>query len=291
MDAQPKRTGGHRDASCEDVEAGFDVTGGAGRCVVVSRCAPLDQAIGPNWRPVPSSAENGRDSLPGSSRGKDDSPIPRTRCGLHPFESQCEPQWRKHINRDAERMDYARGGAVQDRLGPSVVHSRPAVRWLTAALVRGREGASGLHQYPCRLRTRRNRRTPGGNTWSWTPGHQDPVTRISWETLTHIQVVRVNWGDHACVTLFSPTARFCGTWFEIAINTLIRLGDVDPQVGQRAVEAVEEVVRASPRTPSPVRLPVWARERTNSHSLGCRSVGGTFSVHERTTPRFASINC
>jgi hypothetical protein len=51
------------------------------------------------------------------------------------------------------------------------------------------------------------------------------------------------------VTLFPPTAHFCGTWFEIAINTLIRLGDVDPQVGQRAVEAVEEVVRALPEDP------------------------------------------
>jgi hypothetical protein len=42
--------------------------------------------------------------------------------------------------------------------------------------------------------------------------------------LTHIQVVRVNCGDHACVTLFNPTAHFCGHWFLTAINNHLAAG-------------------------------------------------------------------
>jgi hypothetical protein len=60
---------------------------------------------------------------------------------------------------------------------------------------------------------------------------------------------RVNCGDHACVTLFPPTAHFCGTWFQIAINTLMQLGDVERELGQRAVQAIDEVVRALPEDP------------------------------------------
>jgi hypothetical protein len=37
--------------------------------------------------------------------------------------------------------------------------------------------------------------------------------------LTHVQVVRANCGDHVCVTLFSPTGHYCGTWFASALQT------------------------------------------------------------------------
>jgi len=37
--------------------------------------------------------------------------------------------------------------------------------------------------------------------------------------LTHVAVVRVNCGDHACVTLFSPSMWYCGTWFAHAVQT------------------------------------------------------------------------
>ena len=36
--------------------------------------------------------------------------------------------------------------------------------------------------------------------------------------LTHVSIVRVNCGDHACVTLFSPSIWHCGTWFKTAIQ-------------------------------------------------------------------------
>lgn len=82
---------------------------------------------------------------------------------------------------------------------------------------------------------------------TWSPGTGEPHELGN--HLTHIQVVRVNCGDHACVTLFPPTAHFCGTWFQIAINTLMELGDVNPDLGQRAVAAIQEVVQALPEDP------------------------------------------
>ena len=39
--------------------------------------------------------------------------------------------------------------------------------------------------------------------------------------LTHIAMVRVNCGDHACVTLFDPSLHLCGTWLGAAINTYV----------------------------------------------------------------------
>jgi hypothetical protein len=82
---------------------------------------------------------------------------------------------------------------------------------------------------------------------TWSPGSGEPHQLGN--HLTHLQVARVNCGDHACVTLFPPTAHFCGTWFQIAVNTLVQLGDVDRDLGERAIQAVGEVVRALPEDP------------------------------------------
>jgi len=82
-------------------------------------------------------------------------------------------------------------------------------------------------------------------TWSPSAG----VPHQLGNHLTHLQVVRVNCGDHACVTLFPPTAHFCCTWFRIAVNTLVGLGDLDRELGARAVETLGEVLHALPPDP------------------------------------------
>jgi hypothetical protein len=82
---------------------------------------------------------------------------------------------------------------------------------------------------------------------TWSPSQGDPH-RLG-NHLTHLQVVRVNCGDRGCITLFPPTAHFCGTWFQIAVNTLMRLGDVDPDLGARAVNAIGDVLRTLPQPP------------------------------------------
>ena len=64
--------------------------------------------------------------------------------------------------------------------------------------------------------------------------------------LTHVGIVRVNCGDHACVTLFDPTFHFCGTWFGRAIETYLA-GDVRGELGaalQNAQPAVARLVGA-----------------------------------------------
>ena len=60
--------------------------------------------------------------------------------------------------------------------------------------------------------------------------------------LTHIQVVRINCGDHACVTLFSPSMHFCGTWFAHAVAAQLaglEKVKVDPKIARAAVEGVQ----------------------------------------------------
>jgi hypothetical protein len=59
--------------------------------------------------------------------------------------------------------------------------------------------------------------------------------------LTHVQIVRANCGDHVCVTLFSPSIWYCGTWFAHAIRyqaaDLARAG-ADEKVQRAALTAV-----------------------------------------------------
>lgn len=67
--------------------------------------------------------------------------------------------------------------------------------------------------------------------------------------LTHIQVVRVNCGDHACVTLFSPTMWYCGTWFAHAVATqmeALQAAKVDPKLATEAVRAVRALLEKLP---------------------------------------------
>jgi len=63
--------------------------------------------------------------------------------------------------------------------------------------------------------------------------------------LTHVQVVRINCGDHACVTLFSPSLWFCGTWFAHAVLTqlgALEKAKVDAKTASTAVNAVQELL-------------------------------------------------
>lgn len=63
--------------------------------------------------------------------------------------------------------------------------------------------------------------------------------------LTHVQVVRLNCGDHACVTLFSPSMWFCGTWFSHAVRTQLegfQAANVDQRLARTAIQAVDALL-------------------------------------------------
>jgi hypothetical protein len=67
--------------------------------------------------------------------------------------------------------------------------------------------------------------------------------------LTHVAVVRVNCGDHACVTLFSPSMWFCGTWFAHAVQTQmagLQKANIDAKVATAAVQAVRALLEKLP---------------------------------------------
>ena len=74
--------------------------------------------------------------------------------------------------------------------------------------------------------------------------------------LTHIAVVRVNCGDHVCVTLFDSSLHVCGTWIGAAINTYVANPRMREQLGaelfgamQNAAAAVERMVKLLPPDP------------------------------------------
>jgi uncharacterized membrane protein len=75
--------------------------------------------------------------------------------------------------------------------------------------------------------------------------------------LTHIGIVRVECGDHACVTLFNPTFHHCGHWFLTAMRGHIAAGEAVPREAQaalrNAVQAVDALVRAIPQDPFTTR--------------------------------------
>ena len=80
---------------------------------------------------------------------------------------------------------------------------------------------------------------------TWSPGQPKNPTQLG-NHLTHLQIVRVNCGDHACVTLFPPTAHFCGWWFIRALRDAVALDALDRGVADEAYAAVERVLDALP---------------------------------------------
>jgi hypothetical protein len=65
----------------------------------------------------------------------------------------------------------------------------------------------------------------------------DPKYRPFGNHLSHLSMVRINCGDHACVTLFDPTFHHCGTWFETALVRNLGGGVVAGELGAAMKEA------------------------------------------------------
>jgi hypothetical protein len=67
--------------------------------------------------------------------------------------------------------------------------------------------------------------------------------------LTHVQVVRVNCGDHVCVTLFSPSMWHCGTWFGEAVKTqtaALEGANVDAKTTRALTTALDAFLKKLP---------------------------------------------
>jgi hypothetical protein len=82
--------------------------------------------------------------------------------------------------------------------------------------------------------------------------------------LTHVSVVRVNCGDHACVTLFSPTMWFCGNWFAHAVQTqtaALEQAKIDPKLATNAVQAVRALLEKLPVDPFTANTRQFEKDR------------------------------
>ena len=85
--------------------------------------------------------------------------------------------------------------------------------------------------------------------------------------LTHVQIVRANCGDHVCVTLFSPSLWFCGTWFAAALQqhaTGLARANVDPRLAKTAITAVQEVLHAMKPEPFAANLEAFQDKPTKN---------------------------
>jgi hypothetical protein len=65
-------------------------------------------------------------------------------------------------------------------------------------------------------------------------------------------MVRVNCGDHACVTLFPPTAHFCGIWWVRALKVAALHHDLPRELGDEAEELVQRFLKAAGEKPDPL---------------------------------------
>jgi hypothetical protein len=70
------------------------------------------------------------------------------------------------------------------------------------------------------------------------PGGIQPFGNL----LTNVAIVRVNCGDHACVTLFAPDAHLCGSWFGGALRDIANTPDIPRELVTAALEAVNRLV-------------------------------------------------
>lgn len=81
---------------------------------------------------------------------------------------------------------------------------------------------------------------------TWSPGTDSEHLG---NHLTHLAVIRVNCGDHACVTLFPPTLHHCRTWFERALEVHAQAGALEPDLVGRARQAIGEALEKVPADP------------------------------------------
>jgi hypothetical protein len=93
---------------------------------------------------------------------------------------------------------------------------------------------------------------------TWSPGTSSEHLG---NHLTHVQIVRVNCGDHACVTLFPPTLHHCRTWFEHAMQVHAGLGALDREAVANAVKAIDVALEAVKPDPFTVAMEALAPER------------------------------
>lgn len=75
--------------------------------------------------------------------------------------------------------------------------------------------------------------------------------------ISHVAVVRVNCGDHACVTLFQPTVAECGIWWLTALEEHVESGALHVKKG--TIEAIEALVKSLPRDPVTENMMALAR--------------------------------
>lgn len=93
--------------------------------------------------------------------------------------------------------------------------------------------------------------------------------------LSHLAMVRINCGDHACVTLFDPTFHHCGTWFEKAIDVHLA-GGVRGELAAAMKNAKPAVARL---------VAALEKEQPDTFALNLAKTLGTGKARAKTTKK------
>ena len=87
---------------------------------------------------------------------------------------------------------------------------------------------------------------------TWSPGAPGTSPTSLGNHISHVQIARVNCGDHACVTLFPPTFHWCGIWWLVALREAMTLQNFPANArpaAKRALEAADELLKQIPPDP------------------------------------------
>jgi len=81
-------------------------------------------------------------------------------------------------------------------------------------------------------------------TWSPAPvtSGSQVITSLG-NHISHLQIIRADCAREVCVTLFPPTFHWCGIWWLIAARELVETKAIQAAPAQRAIAAVEELLK------------------------------------------------
>jgi hypothetical protein len=78
---------------------------------------------------------------------------------------------------------------------------------------------------------------------------QPPVVHLNYAT--HVGIVEVGCGEHACVKLFNPSVLLCWDWFRVGLQVLSanKKTGIDPKKVAEIEKMVEALLKDVPRPP------------------------------------------
>ncbi len=88
---------------------------------------------------------------------------------------------------------------------------------------------------------------PGCYTINAVWGYYQTGGAIYGNHFTDHAIVNAKCGEETCITLYTPQAHRCGLIFKLALEDLVRHGQINKEIAFRAIEAVKAVIDTLPK--------------------------------------------